>query len=95
MQNFIQSYVPTLGYGLYPLAHPTAELGLSRVLDAFFDDSLTPRVRDFAGHLTVKDNGDFEYKVDASGFRPEEVLFFICKTEKVRSCYFDSNQDYQ
>uniref|UniRef100_A0A914E7B0 SHSP domain-containing protein n=1 Tax=Acrobeloides nanus TaxID=290746 RepID=A0A914E7B0_9BILA len=73
MQNFIQPYAPTLGYGLYPFAHPTAELGLSRVLDAFFDDSLTPRVRDFAGHLTVKDNGDFEYKVDASGFRPEEV----------------------
>uniref|UniRef100_A0A914CIS3 SHSP domain-containing protein n=1 Tax=Acrobeloides nanus TaxID=290746 RepID=A0A914CIS3_9BILA len=72
MSHFMQPY--TLNYGLYPIQtlHP-ANTGLGNILDAFFDDTLTPRVRDFAGHLAIKENGDFEYKVDASGFRPEEL----------------------
>lgn len=44
------------------------------LLDTFFnDEDFTPRIRDHAGHLQVKDNGDFEYRVDVGGFRPEEV----------------------
>lgn len=46
---------------------------LNTLLDAFFDDRMMPRMRDFAGKLTMHDNGNFEYRVDASGFRPEEV----------------------
>lgn len=44
------------------------------LLDTFFgDDDFTPRIRDHAGQLQIKDNGDFEYKVDCGGFRPEEI----------------------
>lgn len=51
----------------------SSNLGPS-LLDTFFNDvDFTPRIRDHAGQLQVKDNGDFEYRVDVSGFRPEEV----------------------
>jgi HSP20 family molecular chaperone IbpA len=44
------------------------------LLDTFFNDvDFTPRIRDHAGQLQIKDNGDFEYRVDVSGFRPEEI----------------------
>ena len=44
------------------------------LLDTFFNDNdFTPRIRDHAGQLQIKENGDFEYKVDVGGFRPEEI----------------------
>jgi len=69
----------TRGYG-YGAGHLgltpfTGGLGMGGgLLDTFFnDEDFTPRIRDHAGQLQIKDNGDFEYKVDVGGFRPEEI----------------------
>ncbi|KAE9554330.1 hypothetical protein FO519_002440 [Halicephalobus sp. NKZ332] len=44
------------------------------VLDTFFDENTNRlRLRDHAARLSVKPNGDFDYKVNASGFKPEEL----------------------
>jgi len=48
--------------------------GLSTALDHFFDDSSQLlRLRDHAAKLEFTDDGGFNYKVDASGFRPQEL----------------------
>jgi len=58
------------GWGLTPFG---SNFGAG-LLDTFFnDDEFTPRIRDHAGQLQIKDNGDFEYRVDVGGFRPEEI----------------------
>ena len=44
------------------------------LLDTFFDDnSQRLRLRDHAARFTVQPNGDFNYQVNASGFKPEEL----------------------
>lgn len=76
MMSLLTPLTYPLGYTLSPWLYPrSGELEANRMLDLFFDDTLTPRMRDFTGQLKIHDNGDFEYRVDASGFRPEEVFF--------------------
>lgn len=58
------------------------------LLDTFFnDEDFTPRIRDHAGQLQIKDNGDFEYRVDVGGFRPEEVGFGRVKDKSFKDGY--------
>ena len=42
-------------------------------IDTFFDNSRQLQVRDHAARLNFGDEGDFTYKVDVSGFHPEEL----------------------
>ena len=42
--------------------------------DSFLDNSAALRLRDNAGHLKLSNDGQsFEYRVNVSGYRPEEV----------------------
>jgi len=46
---------------------------LNAQLDHFFNNANQVQLRDHAAKLSVEKNGDFSYKVDASGFKPEEL----------------------
>ena len=43
------------------------------MMDHLFDNDMNIQLRDHVGKLTVNEKGEFNYKVDASGFRPEEL----------------------
>lgn len=43
------------------------------MIDHFYDDVNRLHVRDHPARLSVQPNGDFNYTVNVSGFRPEEL----------------------
>uniref|UniRef100_A0A914H2D1 SHSP domain-containing protein n=1 Tax=Globodera rostochiensis TaxID=31243 RepID=A0A914H2D1_GLORO len=64
---FFRRAQPSIGHSLFaPLEQ------MDRELDHFFD-GIQPQLRDHAAQLSMSDKGELSYKVDVSGFRPEEV----------------------
>uniref|UniRef100_A0A183BHY4 SHSP domain-containing protein n=1 Tax=Globodera pallida TaxID=36090 RepID=A0A183BHY4_GLOPA len=58
---------PVIGHSFFaPLEQ------MERELDHFFD-GVQPQLRDHVAQLSMSDSGELSYKVDVSGFRPEEV----------------------
>ncbi|KAL3093819.1 hypothetical protein niasHT_021648 [Heterodera trifolii] len=55
---------------------------LERELDHFFD-GMQPMLRDHVAQLNVSNKGDFTYKVDVGGFRPEEINVEVVGNEIV------------
>ena len=43
------------------------------MMDRLFDNDMNIQLRDHVGKLAMNEKGEFTYKVDASGFRPEEL----------------------
>nr|CAD2167899.1 unnamed protein product [Meloidogyne enterolobii] len=52
-------------------------------MDYYFDEYMGFQMRDHAAQMKIEPNGDFTYKVDVSGFRPEEVTVEIEGNEVV------------
>uniref|UniRef100_A0A914DNY2 SHSP domain-containing protein n=1 Tax=Acrobeloides nanus TaxID=290746 RepID=A0A914DNY2_9BILA len=44
-----------------------------QMVDTFLDDDMQLRIRDNAGQLKMEENGDFTYRVNIQGYRPEEL----------------------
>uniref|UniRef100_A0A183C1R2 SHSP domain-containing protein n=1 Tax=Globodera pallida TaxID=36090 RepID=A0A183C1R2_GLOPA len=62
-----RALLPSIGHSLFaPLEQ------MERELDHFFD-GVQPQLRDHVAQLTMSDSGELSYKVDVSGFRPEEI----------------------
>ncbi|KAF7629856.1 SHSP domain-containing protein [Meloidogyne graminicola] len=54
-------------------------------MDRYFDEQTGFQMRDHSAKLMIEPNGDFTYKVDASGFRPEELKVEVHGNEIVIS----------
>lgn len=50
-----------------------ASNSLSHILDTFFDPANRLKVRDHAAKIEITENGDFNYKLDVSGFDAEDI----------------------
>uniref|UniRef100_A0A914HGE7 SHSP domain-containing protein n=1 Tax=Globodera rostochiensis TaxID=31243 RepID=A0A914HGE7_GLORO len=62
-----RAMLPSIGQSLFmPLEQ------MERELDHFFD-GVQPQLRDHVAQLNMSDSGELSYKVDVSGFRPEEI----------------------
>ncbi|KAL3105497.1 hypothetical protein niasHT_026931 [Heterodera trifolii] len=71
------SYDPFYRRSLWPMTTTVGNVlspfrQLERELDHFFE-GMQPMLRDHVAQLNVSDKGDLTYKVDVSGFRPEEI----------------------
>jgi hypothetical protein len=43
------------------------------IFDSFFDDQLQFRLRDNAAQMRFDDQGSFNYRVNVSGYKPDEL----------------------
>uniref|UniRef100_A0A914LBP0 SHSP domain-containing protein n=3 Tax=Meloidogyne TaxID=189290 RepID=A0A914LBP0_MELIC len=52
-------------------------------MDRYYDEHMGFQMRDHAAQMKIEPNGDFTYKVDVSGFRPEEMTVEVQGNEVV------------
>ena len=43
------------------------------IFDTFLDDRLMPRMRDNAAQMRLDDKGSFNYRVNVSGYKPDDL----------------------
>nr|CAD2201777.1 unnamed protein product [Meloidogyne enterolobii] len=81
-----RSMVPWAGHRRHWMADPLEQMDRwMQSIDRYFDDRVGFQMRDHAAQMKIEPNGDFTYKVDASGFRPEELKVEVHGNEVVIS----------